>query len=191
MAFAFLGTLLLFFAVSLFAPLVLGALAGVPDWGPDAFMFRLRLLLAFVALPLLSGILVLFAVGVRATFGIAGPLYRFRQVFRDLGALKIPRGVRIRKADTLQETAALFDESLVALHDHVESLQIRARMARERLEELMDAEPELVPGLEVLHWEIDELERQTTRIELLPRAPYAPKPLPESAEPVAEEATPP
>jgi hypothetical protein len=176
MAAAFFGSLLLFLAVSLGAPVALGALMGVPDWGLDVLGFRLRFLAAFVLLPLLSGIFTLFAVGVRSTFGVAGPLYRFREVFRDLGRLRLPRGVRIRKDDVLQETARLLDESLVAVHEGVARLQRRARAASTELDTLVGGDPAREGELAALRDELRELVAEAERFELLPRAPYDPLP---------------
>lgn len=175
MAAAFLGTLLFFLAMSLGAPLVLGSIARVPEWGFDTFLFRVRLLASFVALPLFSGVLVLFAVGIRSTFGVAGPLYRFRQVFRDLAALRLPRGVRIRRGDTLQETARMFDAALVALHDQVgevERAATQASSACRELEARVEGDPEVATALAALNSELAALERAVARFQLLPHAPY-------------------
>jgi hypothetical protein len=174
-AVAFVGSLLFFLAISLGVPVVLGALAGVPDWGLEALGFRVRVLLAFVALPLLSSVLVLFAIGVRVTFGVAGPLVRFHQVFLDLKSLRISRGVRIRKNDALQQTAELFDQSLVELHDHVAQMQERCESALQQLDELIERDPQLSFPLESLQTELRSLADDVGRFELLPRAPYAGK----------------
>lgn len=173
---AFLGSLLLFIAITLGFPLLLGAATGETWWGLEAFAFRLRLLGENVALPLLSAILVLFAVGVRATFGVAGPLYRFRQVFRDLVLLRLPRGVRIRKGDALQQTARLFDESLVALHDQIEKIQRHSKAALAEAESLADGEPHLAAQpmfMGELLRELQSLAAESERIKLLAQAPYA------------------
>jgi len=170
---AFLGSLLFFLAVALGTPLFLGAMTGIPDWGLSSFGMRVRFLFAFVALPLLAALLILFAVGVRSTFGVAGPLYRFCQVFRDLAALRIPRGVRIRKDDHLQDPARLFDGALVALHDHLDELQERARAAADELESQIDADPRLLDSLQGLRAELHALRAGLESVELLPSAPGA------------------
>jgi hypothetical protein len=178
MALAFFGSLFLFLVLNLGAPVVLGALAGYPDWGLDVLGFRIRFLFAFVAMPLLSSVLVLFAVGVRATFGVAGPLYRFREVFRDLSRLRFPRGVRIRRDDVLQQTARMFDASLVALHDHEQALRERSAAALARLAELSALEEDPLSAtqsdaLAALRTELEALAAEAQRATLLPRAPYA------------------
>jgi hypothetical protein len=175
-AIAFVASLLLFLAFSLGMPVLLGAFMGLPDWGVSAFGFRVRFVLAFVALPLLSAILVLFAVGVRATFRVAGPLYRFGQVFRDLAGLRVPRGVRIRRDDLLQETAFALDRALVELHDHLDRLQERARAAVEELETQVDTYPQLAASLRGLRAELHALDQELTKMKLLPRAPHAEEP---------------
>jgi hypothetical protein len=104
-------------------------------------------------------------------------------VFRDLGALRIPRGVRIRKDDALQGSAALFDVSLVALHEHVERLQALGRSTLSELEARLEADPHFEGPLRELRLRLHALAEETARFQLLPRAPY-PEPPPAAPAPV-------
>ena len=135
LALILLVDLALFVGLAIAGPIAFGFLIGEPS--PESLPTRLQVdtvLLALV-LPLLCTFLCLFAQGLRVTFRIAGPCYRFRQVFRDLAELQIPRGVRIRETDFLQETAKELDQCLRALHEEVLELRTQAQEAFHRMED--------------------------------------------------------
>lgn len=176
LAVAFLGCLTVFFAIGLLIPPLFGLANDSWEWGCRWFRIRLDLLLQFVFLPLLSASLMLFVAGVRSMFRVAGPLYRLRCVFADLAALRVPRGVRIRKDDLLQDSVQLFDQGLTRIHDRIEELQ----QLTEQLEaELGAGEREA----SLTHHRVASARRTTRSLkerlaafQLLPQAPYAPEP---------------
>ena len=122
------ANLVLFFALSVAMPAAVGYVGGAPSWGILELFTRLDLLALSVLLPLAGTFLVLLGQGLRETLRLAGPEVRFRQVFRELQALRLPSGVSIRRDDHLQETARELSTTLAALHAHVGEMQ---RVARE------------------------------------------------------------
>ena len=122
------ANLALFVALSIVMPAAVGWFGGAPSWGVFESIRRFDVLATAVLLPLACSFLCFFGQGVRETQKIAGPSYRFRAVFRDLAALRVPRGVKIRKGDYLQSTARELNGSLERLHDEVATLR---RIARE------------------------------------------------------------
>jgi len=53
---------------------------------------------------------------------VAGPLYRFRQVFRDVTGGDLSRTVRLRKGDYLQEDAELLSDMIDTLRSRIQEL---------------------------------------------------------------------
>ena len=137
-AVAFSLSFLFCFCLSVGMPAAIGYLRGEPDAGVAQTVLQARAMLFSLAFPMLGTLLYLSWFGIRETFRIAGPSYRFRTVFDELKCCRIPRGVRIRKDDYLQETAASFHEALVELHDRVESVQRLGHAAVEELSQLHD-----------------------------------------------------
>jgi hypothetical protein len=130
------ANLALFVALSIVMPAAVGYFGGAPRWGVFETLRRFDVLATAVLLPLACSFLCFFGQGVRETQKIAGPSYRFRAVFRELAALRIPRGVKIRKGDYLQSTASELNGSLERLHDEVAALRriaLRAARAGPRL----------------------------------------------------------
>lgn len=121
------ANLALFVALAIVMPAAVGWFGGAPRWGVFETLRRFDVLATAVLLPLACSFLCFFGQGVRETQKIAGPSYRFRAVFRELAALRIPRGVRIRKGDYLQSTASELNGSLERLHDEVAALRRIAR----------------------------------------------------------------
>lgn len=121
------ANLALFVALAIVMPAAVGYFGGAPRWGVFESMRRFDVLATAVLLPLACSFLCFFGQGVRETQKIAGPSYRFRAVFRELAALRIPRGVKIRKGDYLQSTASELNGSLERLHDEVATLRRIAR----------------------------------------------------------------
>jgi len=121
------ANLALFVALAIVMPAAVGYFGGAPRWGVFETLRRFDVLATAVLLPLACSFLCFFGQGVRETQKIAGPSYRFRAVFRDLAALRIPRGVKIRKGDYLQSTASELNGSLERLHDEVAALRRIAR----------------------------------------------------------------
>lgn len=115
---------LLFMIISVVAPVGLSLL----DSNAEGFMletaWRVDVLLRLVLAPLFCTFLCLLAHGVLETFRIAGPNHRFRMTCLKLKQLIVPRGMRVRQGDYLQETAKAMSEALEALHDKM--LQVRS-----------------------------------------------------------------
>ena len=113
----------LFLSLAVTAPAALAFLAGEPVIGALDAMMRWDVLVYGVVLPLAATFLCMFGQGLRETFRIAGPNNRFRQVMEGLHTLHIPRGVRIRRSDLLQDTAGAMDVALITLHDRIAELR--------------------------------------------------------------------
>lgn len=134
-----LGATLLFFLaawllISLVAPMIASSWFGQPDWvAQDAVNMTWKSVWA-TFIPLVCTFFFLFAVTLKQTFRIAGPSYRFRMVCQDLKQLRIPRGVRIREGDYLQETAAEFNDALHTVHVRIAELKESGRIVSEALE---------------------------------------------------------
>lgn len=125
----------LFLALVVATPVAIGWVTGTTNWGVLESMQRLDLLTVGFLLPMLCTMVCLLGQGLSWSFRIAGPLFRFEQILHDLQRLRIPRGVTIRRSDYLQETAAVFDETLECLHREVATLQSASTNAVQQLEE--------------------------------------------------------
>lgn len=159
-----------FVAVVILGPLVFGLLTGGAD---EALRYtRLRLeFLGYIALfPLLSSVFVLAAIGLRESFRVAGPCFRFRTVFELLRELRIPRGVRIRGNDHLQETAQSLNSALVSLHDELAILKALGCEADQTFKALQD-NPGDHAALCDLAKPLNELGKKLSNIELLSASP--------------------
>jgi methyl-accepting chemotaxis protein len=69
---------------------------------------------------------IMIAVCVHALFfshRMAGPMYRFRQIFKALTAGKVPGQQRLRKGDYLQAEMALINEMLSSLQSKISQIQ--------------------------------------------------------------------
>jgi hypothetical protein len=121
--------LLLFLVIAIVAPVVFTFLGDPPEWALMETAFRVEVLLRLILAPLVCTFLCVFAHGVLETFRIAGPNYRFKQVFGAVQKLRVPRGVQVRKGDYLQDTAKEFDAALVAVHDQFRAMRDETRAA--------------------------------------------------------------
>ncbi len=54
---------------------------------------------------------------------IAGPLYRFKQTFKELGSGNFTNQVKLRKDDQLQEVAGEFNQMIVTVRDQIHLAQ--------------------------------------------------------------------
>jgi len=71
-------------------------------------------------------LLIMMAVSIHALFfshKMAGPMYRFRQIFKALTAGKIPGQQRLRKGDYLQAEMKLINEMLSSLQSKISQVQ--------------------------------------------------------------------
>jgi hypothetical protein len=173
--------LLLFLVISIVAPVAFTFLGDPPEWAVMETAFRVEVLLRLILAPLICTFLCLFFHGVLETFRVAGPNYRFKAVFRGLQQLQLPRGVQIRKADFLQDTAREFDEALVALHDHVLGLQKESRAASEKTRAALSGQDE--PAARAAIAAVESVERELAGFTMCTRAPAC-RPISEVQEPV-------
>ncbi len=130
---------LLFLVISVVAPGAFTFLGDPPEWAMMETAFRVEVLLRIVLAPLLCTFICLFAHGVLETFRIAGPNFRFKSVARDLQQLRLPRGLRIRKGDLLQDTADELHRGLVAMHDQLAAVKSDAGAAIEQARQALQA----------------------------------------------------
>jgi len=162
--------LLVFLLISVVAPVAFTFLGDPPDWALTETAFRVEVLLRLILAPLICTFLCLFAHGVLETFKIAGPNYRYKAVMRDVANLRIPRGVRTRKSDYLNDTTQEIDNALQSLHDYVRELQRSSREASARVQDaLVDA-----PGGDASRMAlaaVAQIEKQLARFELVTQAP--------------------
>lgn len=92
---------------------------------------------------------------------VAGPLYRFRRIFRDLAAGKLPGRQNLRRRDYLQAEMAMINEVLDAVRERALQLrQSRETMAAAvaRVAERSRALPD--PELHLLVADLERCERQ-------------------------------
>lgn len=153
MVFYFLMCLLVVIAV----PMALAYVSGSKEEALAQAAFRLEVLFKVLLVPLLVTFAALWIHGIQETFRIAGPNYRFKAVMKQLHSLVLPRGVNVRDADLLQDTAAEFDRALVRLHDWAASVQTASR-------EAVHAAREATPGCSA-----DEHRRSVETAEALSR----------------------
>lgn len=177
---------LLFLMISLVGPVGISLVGNPADEVMMETAFRVEVLLRLVLPPLACTFLCILAHGIFETFRIAGPSFRFRQVFRDLQQLRVPRGVRIRKDDYMQDTCEAFHQALVTVHDTLASLQADSRTLSRSLE---SGRQELTPGAEQA---ARRMEATLAQFQLLTAAPECrPVPAPyavgEEGEPASEE----
>ncbi len=183
--------LLLFLVISILAPMAFTFLGDPPEWALMETSFRIDVLLRLFLAPLLCTFLCMFAHGVLETFKIAGPNFRFKAVMKDLARMRLPRGVRIRKDDYLQETASEFDAALVALHERVRSLKERSGAASRKVGAALgssksEAAQDALAAVALVDEELAtfELCGQAPTCEPLPPSVDAVEPVPQARTPV-------
>ncbi|NLE64521.1 MAG: methyl-accepting chemotaxis protein [Elusimicrobia bacterium] len=65
---------------------------------------------------------------------IAGPLYRFKQTFRELGNGNFTNQVRLRKGDQLHEVASDFNQMITALRNQIHAIDAALTDVRSAME---------------------------------------------------------
>jgi general secretion pathway protein G len=101
----------------------------------DRFLFLHRIIW-----PLFAGFFLLAVVIlVLTTHRVAGPLYRFRQVFREIGRGRLTVPVATRAGDYLGEEAAALEAMLTATRDRVTRAKRDAALAADDVEKLLGA----------------------------------------------------
>ena len=117
--------------VAVAVPMGIAYLSGSSEEALAQTAFRLEVLFKVLLVPLLVTFAALWVHGIQETFRIAGPNFRFKAVMTQMQSLVIPRGVRTRKNDLLQDTAREFDQALIRIHDLMASLKAAGQEAAE------------------------------------------------------------
>jgi methyl-accepting chemotaxis protein len=86
----------------------------------------LDLLLPTLILLNAIGLIATSVISIFFTHRIVGPVYRLRQIMRDVGDGNLAQYAQFRKDDELQELAAGFDEMIIGLNRRVYGLRGRA-----------------------------------------------------------------
>lgn len=120
-------------------PLLASGATDAPKWAREQTAAQMESFVATILVPLAITFVFLFIHGLRESFRIAGPAYRFRMVFQDLRALRIPSAVHLRNGDYLQDTAAEFGATLKTLQAELLRLRRLGRSASEELARAQDA----------------------------------------------------
>ncbi|MBM4013480.1 MAG: hypothetical protein FJ293_00735 [Planctomycetes bacterium] len=181
---------LLFVVIAVVAPVAFTFLGHPPEWAMMETAFRVEVLLRIVLAPLICTFICLFAHGVLETFRIAGPNFRFRALARDLQRLRIPRGVRIRKGDLLQDTADELHRGLIAVHDQLTAVKSEVVAAIEQTRGAMG--PARSAGADQALAALARAGQAITRFELVGCAPECAREMAETmppVEPLAADAT--
>ena len=163
--------LLFFIMVVVVGPVALALLGGESEWAIMEMSFRVEILLRLILAPIVCTFLCLFIHGILETFRIAGPNYRLKSVFQQMTSLRIPRGVRVRKNDYLQDTAHGLSEALVTIHEQVQQVQEQSQLALTTLRN--DDREDALKQLEKLNESVAQFTLLTAAPEC---APFQPKP---------------
>ena len=110
-------------AAGVMVPAIWPILAGRPEDADQTVASTLLLLHDRLWLPLLVFFVGLTLVLIRETHRVAGPLYRFRQVFRTIASGDLSLRVRVREGDYLIQEADELDRMVTALRDRVSHMQ--------------------------------------------------------------------
>jgi methyl-accepting chemotaxis protein len=110
------------------------------------------------------GLIATSVISVFFTHRIIGPVYRLRQIMRDVGGGNLSQFAQFRKEDELQELAAGFDEMIVGLNRRVYGLRGRA-------DAILKASASAAIGAQVtgLSHEANQLVADLARFRVLPR----------------------
>ena len=96
--------------VSVAMPIAIAIVTSERESALAQVAFRLEVMFKVLLAPLAVTFIALWVHGMQETFRIAGPNYRFKVVLAQLRDRCIPRGVKIREDDSLQDTARAFDQ---------------------------------------------------------------------------------
>jgi methyl-accepting chemotaxis protein len=110
------------------------------------------------------GLIATSIISIFFTHRIAGPVYRLRQIMRDVGDGNLSQFAQFRKEDELQELAAGFDEMILGMNRRVYGLRSRA-------DAVLKASSSAAPGAQVtgLSHEANQLVADLARFRLLPK----------------------
>ena len=110
------------------------------------------------------GLIATSLISIFFTHRIAGPVYRLRQIMRDVGDGNLAQFAQFRKDDELAELAAGFDEMIVGLNRRVYGLRSRA-------DAVLKASSSAALGAQVtgLSHEVNQLVADLARFRVLPK----------------------
>jgi methyl-accepting chemotaxis protein len=110
------------------------------------------------------GLIAASVISIFFTHRIIGPVYRLRQIMRDVGDGNLSQFAQFRKDDELQELAVGFDEMIVGLNRRVYNLRSRA-------DAILKASSSVALGSQVtgLSHEANQLVADLARFRLLPK----------------------
>ncbi len=150
--------LMVFLVVSVVGPVAFALFTENAEWALMEISFRVEVLLRLVLAPIACTFVCLFAHGVIETFRIAGPNYRFKAVMHDLARFRIPRGVKIRKNDYLQDTAKDFHQALVRIHERVAELKVQSDAAVRAVQDGNGTDTPVAEHVQEMHRLLEEFE---------------------------------
>lgn len=136
----YLATVVFAFGVVLLgpiAPLLLGDAAGLPRTEVTASELLVMQERVWFAIPVLMALCILHAAVVSNR--VAGPLYRFRQVFGDLANGDLTLKINLRRHDYLRPEAELMAEMVDSLRERMEAIRHGYQQASATLPLLMGA----------------------------------------------------
>lgn len=145
------------FVSALFAPVVIDLVSG--DMSSPRVQAAAREFLVLhsrIWMPLLGSLVLLVLHNVLMTHRIAGPLYRFRDFFKSVGAGDLSRPMEVRDRDYLRKDAEAISEMVEALRNKVALVAEQVERANEDWGRLRSALP--VEASEALSGKIDVLE---------------------------------
>lgn len=133
----YLFTTLVIFAAGLFGPLILRLNLGTLTPFEEQVMANQFLALHSRVWPPLILVFVLLTLhSIVITHRIAGPLYRFRQVFKAIAKGDLSVRANTRKKDYLKREAACFNMMIESLNERLQKLERERRDLRVALDEL-------------------------------------------------------
>lgn len=160
-------------ASALFGPLVARLLAGTSTESERSDDAMKLLMLHEVFWPVLAlSPIILVGISLLISHRIAGPLYRFRHVYRNLIEGRIVRRFRLRPRDLLHDEADVLNEVLDSLRERVTAIQGRQRALSLTVDELTadtDGVAEKPLGrvrLELLRRQARELEEEVAAFQV-------------------------
>lgn len=137
---AYFAAILVIFAVSLFAPLVVQLLgAEGPEWQQQLVAEQFLYLSETIWLPLLFTFVALGAHSVLVSHRIAGPLYHLRRVLRGVANGNFTTRAVLREKDYLKKEEQVVNEMIDQLGGLIEDVDGQAYELRKTLQQLRTA----------------------------------------------------
>ncbi len=116
------------------------------------YEYLLPSLTAGLVLSLLLTSFLSIIVGLLYSHKIAGPMFRFEQVFKQLQTGNLQQTVRLRLNDEWQQPALLLDDAISSIRKHIENIDTSVK----EIESQVDLNnPDIVAKLDKIHKEIE------------------------------------